>query len=150
MAEKPKADEVHFTWPCLLGFYWELLLDLKKGRRYECGICGLVARQVVELICPEHSNDSDSDSDDEEASSKRMKVYCLTCLESYLKSHNNLCPIGNHKNAKYQKAATIDRDVLRLKVKCPRALQQTQKATYVLVPHTQATYNHNATTKISL
>ncbi len=124
----PNRNKEHFTWPCLLGFYWELLLDVKKGKPYECGICGLLARQVVEMICREHSNHENSDSgESEEDISSPIKVYCLVCLTGYLKTHDNRCPIGNHKNPKYQHAATIERGISRLKVKCPRALRHQQK-----------------------
>ncbi len=125
MAQQPNVKDAQptFSWPCLLGYYWELLVDPEKGKPYECGICHLLARQVVELICAQHLEDESSDDEIE------MGVYCQNCLESYLKSHGNKCPVGNHPNPKYQNAVTTKRSIAKLHVKCPRSLQQQLKAT---------------------
>ncbi len=117
---KPNDEALAFSWPCEKGYFWELLLNPKKGKPYECGICGLLARQPIELICTEHS----TLQKDENKPLPKMEIYCQKCIDSYLKSHKNLCPSGNHALPKYQHIAIIDRAISSLKVKCPRSLQQ--------------------------
>ena len=46
-------------------------------------------------------------------------IYCLACLENYLKNNNNLCPVSNHKNCKYAANRMYRRRIDSLQIKCP-------------------------------
>ncbi len=73
------------------GYPWESLEDPKEGSEYSCFECKLLARDVVEMICPEH--------DGEEVTAEVQ--FCEGCLVRLLASNGNKCPISQHANPKY-------------------------------------------------
>ncbi len=123
-SEVSRGTKRRFPWPCPKGFYWELLLKRSKGEPYECGLCGLLSRDVVELICREHLVDDDdeksSDEDSDGEGPEKMQVFCKGCLESHAQEKG--CPLGNHPNPKFQTPTSVQDMILKLKICCPTTL----------------------------
>ncbi len=127
--EKKDALEKTFEWPSLKGFYLELFLKAVLAKMYGCGLCGLVAKDVVELICPQHANEEEDDDDDsgDDEGTTQLQVYCQKCLEDYLAENGNLCPISKHEAPKWQKSSAVNKSVGKLKIRCPRTLKKKKR-----------------------
>ncbi len=124
MAQQPAEKENDYAWPPPQGFYWKLLIELITGQPYACGICGLLCREVVELICSQHAEDDEDDDGDEE---EKLHIYCKVCIEQFSASNGNKCPLTGHSDCKWQKGVTVGKMISRLKIRCPRTLQQAEK-----------------------
>ncbi len=127
--EKKEDLEKTFEWPSPKGLYLELFLKTVVAKMYGCSLCGLVAKDVVELICPQHANDDEDDDDDsgDDEGTTQLQVYCQKCLEDYLAENRNLCPISKHEAPKWQKINSVNRSVGKLRIRCPRTLQQKKR-----------------------
>ncbi len=134
MAEESANQTLEYSWPPPFGYYWDLLVHVKMAKAYECGLCGLLSRDAVEMICPEHSinpSDDDEEEDDEdEETPLKIHVYCSTCLRDHLQKAGNLCPLTKHANPKWQKSVSVINVVSRTKIICPRTLQTRQHQGY--------------------
>ncbi len=127
LSVEQKEQAPSFPWPPVSGFYWELLRKRETGKPYTCGLCGLLARNAVDLTCPEHSNEEDDDDSDDE-NNPSFNVYCETCLKHYIESNEGNCPL-KHPNPKWQLNVGVVKFIGKLTIACPRALQESIKAT---------------------
>ncbi len=126
MAEQKEEELQNFVWPPPFGLYWELLLKIGElEKSYECGLCHKLCRDVVEMVCAEHSNDEDEESDDD--SPPKLQIFCQSCVEAYFAENGNLCPLTKHSNPKWQKNNAVSKAIARLKMRCPRTLQQKKR-----------------------
>ncbi len=92
------------------GHSFDILEDPELAKQlYSCGSCEFLARDAVELTCPEHEEDM------------TMGIYCEQCILSYLREHNNCCPLKNHPNPTYEPSRMMRRKILSLKVFCPNS-----------------------------
>ncbi len=113
------------------GYSKSWLVDSKEGERLLCGICGKVAKEVMELGCNEHLETNELESDDEnedEMNGPPSFLFCKKCIESHLKRNKNLCPVGSHPNPSFHASSNSKYQILRLKVRCPNFVNSLESA----------------------
>ncbi len=84
---KPAAD-VDIEWPPSNCYPLDILVDESSAKKFLCDECGQLARLAMAMDCDEHEDDQVAQS----------KLYGKECITSYLKTHENKCPLGGHAN----------------------------------------------------
>ncbi len=111
------------TWPPKAGYPRQLLVDPSQGKEYLCNLCGDIPKEACELICAEHSFEDSSSDDDEKTSEKEKLVFfCKECIEGYVKSTGDKCPLTNHAMPKWQGNSLATKIIGRLQIICPNAM----------------------------
>ncbi len=105
MAERKEEEPVKIQIPL------ECVENKEAGEDFVCGICHFICVEPIELGCPTHLEEPNID----------IPLFCEQCFLSYLGSHENKCPIGNHEtNVKYTPSSTRMKKMLaKLSVVCP-------------------------------
>ena len=134
-AEKSKMQEIRETPKGHPVFIFQ---DALVARMYACSLCKCVTRDCVELTCDEHnidrahpnadSNDDNSQSDTDEDDDE-VHMYCLQCLQHYLKQHDNKCPVKvSHSHVcKFAPNKLIRRQIRNAKITCPNSTAANQE-----------------------
>ncbi len=123
----PEAEDLK------IGHNYSLLEDPSSAQKYKCGLCEQLARDAVEISCPDHEvNDSTTEA--------FSTIYCQNCLEKYLLENDGNCPINQHEDATFHPSKFIRREIMQVIVKCPRTsklrltLQKREHSTLSLAP----------------
>ena len=76
----------------------------------------------------ESSTDEDDD-EDEDAKEDEVHMYCLQCLQHYLKQHDNKCPVKvSHSHVcKFAPNKLIRRQIRNAKITCPNSTAANQE-----------------------
>ncbi len=101
------------------GYDPKLFIDPSAIEKLLCFLCKWVAREAVDLSCPEHEEDEEEDDS--------YIVFCKGCLERFIES-SQTCPIGKHENPTFERSGYARKRVMNAKVRCSRAVEQTKTA----------------------
>ncbi|ETO32887.1 hypothetical protein RFI_04230, partial [Reticulomyxa filosa] len=83
---------------------------------FVCLICGQISNNPIEINCPQHQN------------LDGPLIVGEYCLEQFLSTNSNLCPVHLHSDCQYAKSRLARRCVSELSVMCPLQFEQDLKA----------------------
>ncbi len=113
------------SWPPKTCIPKQLLVDPSLSKDLLCELCGGLCLQAMEMTCDEHDGDDSGDN----------KLFGKQCIEKYLETHSNKCPIGGHPNPEPKKSKYVRGLVSKFMFKCPKSLPKTKEesSTFVCV-----------------
>ncbi len=146
-ATKPKPFKESEFWS-FEGYPLDLRSEPDKHEEnYSCGKCKKLARHAVEMACDVHLEDPNFNPSPyckgptllaspppfcQHHATHTHNNY-IDCLNTYLESHSNECPVGGHKEPKSQANLFIRRAVGQILVKCPREVRRSKESSETIM-----------------
>ncbi|ETO34407.1 hypothetical protein RFI_02689, partial [Reticulomyxa filosa] len=112
---KDGTTPISFDMSCL-DKNWILQTNQSGGiNHFACLICKQVANNALESHCTQHED------------MKEALIVGEYCLQQYLKSNSNSCPIQPHENPIFLKSRAVQQHVGDLIVVCPLQYENDQR-----------------------